>query len=100
MSELMSIGAKNQVKKEIIEAWTFLRRMNNTVPDETLDFMRDAALEKLNLVSIPEENLIVINNEKCNKADVHYGDCTHWQNSATGCWNCEKSFTKSNLNTD
>jgi len=38
--------AKEQLKKEIREAYIFLRKNNNTIPDETLEFMKDAALEK------------------------------------------------------
>jgi hypothetical protein len=34
-------------RKTIMEAWTFLREKNNAIPSETLDFIRDAALEKL-----------------------------------------------------
>lgn len=31
-------------KKSIMEAYKFLRENNNTVSDETLDFMKDASL--------------------------------------------------------
>jgi|TARA_R110000803_G_scaffold108197_3_gene176441 hypothetical protein len=41
----------SQLKKEIMEAWTFLRKNNNTIPSDTLDFIRDASLEKLDLLS-------------------------------------------------
>ena len=34
-------------KKSIMEAWTFLREKNCTIPDETLDFMRDVSLKIL-----------------------------------------------------
>lgn len=34
-------------EKLIMKAWRFLRENECTIPDETLDFMRDAALEKL-----------------------------------------------------
>lgn len=33
-----------------MKAWTFLRKNEQTIPDETLDFMRDAALEKLDKI--------------------------------------------------
>lgn len=39
--------AKKQIEKEIREAYIFLRKKNNTIPSETLEFMKDAALEKL-----------------------------------------------------
>jgi len=34
-------------KELIMKTWTFLREKEMSIPDETLDFMRDAALEKL-----------------------------------------------------
>lgn len=34
-------------KKNIIDAYIFLRTKNNSIPDEVLDFTKDAALEKL-----------------------------------------------------
>lgn len=42
------MSAKNQVSKEIREAYVFLRKENNTIPSETLQFMLDTSLEKLN----------------------------------------------------
>lgn len=34
-------------RETIVEAWTFLKEHASTIPSETIDFMRDAALEKL-----------------------------------------------------
>jgi hypothetical protein len=34
-------------KKDITNAWAEIRQSNNTIPDEVLDFMKDAAIEKL-----------------------------------------------------
>jgi len=42
------MSAKNQVEKEIREAYIFLRENNSTIPSETLQFMLDSSLEKLN----------------------------------------------------
>jgi len=39
--------AKKQIEKEIREAYVFLRKENNTIPSETLEFMKDSAIEKL-----------------------------------------------------
>lgn len=39
--------AKKQIEKEIREAYIFLRKKNNIIPSETLEFMKDAAIEKL-----------------------------------------------------
>jgi len=39
--------ANGLINKElIIKAWTHLRKTEMTIPNETLDFMRDVALEK------------------------------------------------------
>lgn len=34
-------------KKDILGAYVFLRTKNNDIPDEVLDFIKDAALKKL-----------------------------------------------------
>lgn len=34
-------------KEEVIEAYLFLRENNTTIPDDVLDLMKEAALEKL-----------------------------------------------------
>lgn len=39
--------ANGLINKELImKAWTYLRKIEMTIPNETLDFMRDVALEK------------------------------------------------------
>ena len=45
-------GATNQIEKEIREAYIFLREKNMTIPSETLQFMLDASLEKLEKVKL------------------------------------------------
>jgi hypothetical protein len=47
---LYVMSALQQVEKEIREAYLFLREHNNTIPSETLEFMKDASLEKLELI--------------------------------------------------
>jgi len=37
-------GAKEQIKREIIEAYLFLRENNHTIPSETLEFIKVAAI--------------------------------------------------------
>ena len=34
-------------KSDIIKAWKILREKDNTIPDETLDFMKDVSLRVL-----------------------------------------------------
>lgn len=34
-------------RKDILNAYVFLRIRNHSIPDEVLDFIKDAALEKL-----------------------------------------------------
>ena len=41
------MSAKTQIETEIRLAYAFLRERNNTIPSETLQFMLDASLEKL-----------------------------------------------------
>jgi hypothetical protein len=41
------MSAKGQLKKEIIEAIIFLRTENQTIPSETIEFIKQASLEKL-----------------------------------------------------
>lgn len=34
-------------KKDIIDAWAVIRKIDNSIPDDVLDFMKDCAIEKL-----------------------------------------------------
>lgn len=43
-------------KKEIMDAYVFLRTKNNSIPDEVLDFIKDTALEKLKNQTTGESN--------------------------------------------
>ena len=36
--------------KNVIDAYCKIRKMDNTIPDDVLDFMKEAALEKLSLI--------------------------------------------------
>jgi len=45
-------GAKIQLEKEIREAIVFLRTKNQTIPSETIEFMKVASLEKLHKKSV------------------------------------------------
>jgi hypothetical protein len=47
-------------KETIIEAYLFLRKNNMSVPDETLDFMKHAALEKLQESKVKNSDLFSI----------------------------------------
>ena len=51
MSELN----KEQLKKDIIGAYTFLRENNYNIPDQSLDFIKNAALEKLEGRILPDD---------------------------------------------
>lgn len=48
------MSAKQQLKKEIREAYLFLREKNQSIPSETLEFMLNASLEKVD--SFPDVN--------------------------------------------
>ena len=41
------MGYIEQTRKEIIEAYVFLRTNNMTIPSETLEFMKDSSLKAL-----------------------------------------------------
>jgi hypothetical protein len=47
------MSAKTQIETEIRLAYAFLRERNNTIPSETLQFMLDASLEKLQGQNLP-----------------------------------------------
>ncbi len=52
------MSAKKQVEKEIREACVFLREKNMTIPSETIQFMLDASIEKLNKGEFMKEDVI------------------------------------------
>jgi hypothetical protein len=52
------MSAKKQIEKEIREAYIFLRENNMSVPSETLQFMLDASLDKLQGQSLPIDSVI------------------------------------------
>lgn len=58
-----------QTRKEIIEAYVFLRTNNMTIPSETLEFMKDSSLKALDqaltipVVVVPKGTLC------CNEGD-------------------------------
>ena len=43
------MSAKQQIEKEIREAYIFLRENNHTIPSDTLEFMLNASLDKVNV---------------------------------------------------
>ncbi len=51
------MSTKKQIKKEIREAYIFLREKNMTIPSETLQFMLDASLEKLQGQTLPIDSV-------------------------------------------
>lgn len=52
------MSAKSQLKKEIREAYLFLREKNQTIPSDTLEFMLNAALEKADSLPEPEFDFV------------------------------------------
>lgn len=56
-------GATVQLKKEIMEAYLFLRKENMTIPSETLEFMKDAAIERLDRNGQPPVVITIITDE-------------------------------------
>lgn len=41
-------------EKMIIDAYCRIRTIDNTISDDVLDFMKDAAIEKLNIIKVAE----------------------------------------------
>jgi hypothetical protein len=44
-------------KSLIMKAWTFLREKEMSIPNETLDFMRDVSINKLDSIEINNVNV-------------------------------------------
>jgi hypothetical protein len=54
------MSAISQIEKEIREAVVFLRENNQTTPSATIQFMKDASIEKLNQgQTLPVDSVIV-----------------------------------------
>lgn len=58
----------NMTHKDIIDAWALIRKTNHTIPDDVLDFMKNAAIDQL---SEEEDN-------DCFKVTIDDGYCA-WQ---------------------
>ena len=56
------MSAKDQIEKEIREACVFLREKNQTIPSDTIQFMLDASLEKLESSVSSRGNMLVEEN--------------------------------------
>jgi hypothetical protein len=68
--------ANGLINKELImKAWEFLRKNETSIPNETLDFVRDAALEKLNVIETSESNKSKLNNDSNIIIDVNNKIC-------------------------
>lgn len=50
-------------EKQIIEVWAFLRTENNSLPDEVIDFIKDASLAILNKNCYTEKQVEIIKQE-------------------------------------
>lgn len=51
-------------KQQIIDAYCGIRTIDQTIPDEVLDFMKNAAIEKLNSSSIDIESYFFQKNQQ------------------------------------
>jgi hypothetical protein len=70
-------------EKDIIDAYIKIRKIDNTIPDDVLDFMKDSAINKLN-----KSNSI---NCKSN-----YLFCEHWNTQLKGCLGCRLTYKNIN----
>jgi hypothetical protein len=58
-------------RKEIMDAYIWIRKNNSTIPDEVLDFMKDAAIEKLD--SKTKESILLL---KFRTEDIYHNKHT------------------------
>ncbi len=49
-------------EKRIIEAYCKIRTIDNTIPHDVLDFMKDAAIEKINTINKQKDVCPICNN--------------------------------------
>jgi len=66
-------------RSEIVDAYVFLRTYNHSIPDETLDFIKDAALSSY-------DALYSVGCKKC----IHNGNQMIYSSGCTGCGSDEE----------
>jgi hypothetical protein len=67
------MSANKMLEMEIRAAYIFLREKNHTIPSDTLQFMLDASLEKLNSVEYNEVLDLVILSDQQKKEECYKG---------------------------
>jgi len=79
---------KSNLEKEIREAYTFLRTNNQSISDDTLDFILAAALEKCKEYRTPYDKNFG-DNRKCECGHPYYRHFDPYENyEAVGCKYC------------
>ena len=63
-------------EKMIRDAYCRIREIDNTIPDDVLDFMKDSAIEKLNLLKILA-NTKLTNSDCCGRCNGIHDICIH-----------------------
>lgn len=74
-------------KKEIISAWYKIREENNTIPDDVLDFMKDCAIERIELYKSSRE--ILHAKEVNTEQPTECGNCGNEINVLSYCNICD-----------
>ena len=86
------MSAISQIEKEIIEAVVFLRKNNQTIPSETIQFMKDASIEKL------KKETSIINIQDFTKCEcgslVSLDDAVHDDDGNASCKDCQLGYAK------
>jgi len=54
-------------KQEIMKGYVFLKEKNNDISSDCLEFLKDAAMEKLNYLQIIENNKLQKQNQQLNE---------------------------------
>jgi len=81
----MKTPPAKKLHEEIIEAYIFLREKNQRIPSETLDFIKDAAIEKLEEI---DKQCLQMFDYGCNHKWLSIG---HQMNGHQECEKCGKT---------
>lgn len=84
----------------IIEAYLFLRKENNTIPSETIEFMKDCAIEKLKKIILDDVDKLLKDTPKFEELD--FGDlieldCIKYFSRNDGCGVLATATQQSNI---
>lgn len=59
-------------KEDIIKAYTRIRTIDNTIPDDVLDFMKESALKQLSLCSVSQQRELLLSYAEYHNKNFEY----------------------------